>query len=108
MRISDWSSDVCSSDLTDLSYFTADPAAGRDAVRLFNFITGYVEPTASELLAISPISLRSRLYECISAEIANATAGKPAAIWAKMNRSENRRGGKGGGRTCRSWWSPVH
>src|SRR3546814_5352274 len=70
---------------TDLSYFTADPAAVRDAVRLFNFITGYVEPTASELLAISPISLRSRLYECISAEIANATAGKPAAIWAKLH-----------------------
>lgn len=70
---------------TDLSYFTADPAAGRDAIRLFNFITGYVEPTGTELLAISPISLRTRLYECIDAEIANAETGKPAAIWAKMN-----------------------
>ena len=70
---------------TDLSYFTADPAAGRDAVRLFNFITGYVEPKTTEVLAISPISLRARLYACIDAEIANATAGKPAAIWAKMN-----------------------
>ncbi|HKT85836.1 MAG TPA: RNA degradosome polyphosphate kinase [Novosphingobium sp.] len=70
---------------TDLSYFTTEPAAGRDAVRLFNFITGYVEPTATEVLAISPISLRSRLYDCIGAEIANAQAGKPAAIWAKMN-----------------------
>ncbi|MFC0202705.1 RNA degradosome polyphosphate kinase [Novosphingobium soli] len=70
---------------TDLSYFTADPAAGRDVGRLFNFITGYVEPTGAEILSISPISLRSTLNECIDAEIANAVAGKPAAIWAKLN-----------------------
>ncbi|MCT2400253.1 RNA degradosome polyphosphate kinase [Novosphingobium mangrovi (ex Huang et al. 2023)] len=70
---------------TDLSYFTADPAAGRDAGRLFNFITGYVEPKRTELLSISPMSLRSDLYDLIDAEIAHAQAGKPAAIWAKMN-----------------------
>ncbi len=70
---------------TDLSFFTADPKMGRDASRLFNFITGYVEPKKTELLAISPISLRDRLNACIDDEIANAQAGKPAAIWAKMN-----------------------
>ncbi|MDE8650137.1 RNA degradosome polyphosphate kinase [Novosphingobium album (ex Liu et al. 2023)] len=70
---------------TDLSYFTADPKAGRDAGRLFNFITGYVEPKRTELLSISPISLRATLYEAIDDEIAHARAGKPAAIWAKMN-----------------------
>ncbi|MCJ2179215.1 RNA degradosome polyphosphate kinase [Novosphingobium album (ex Hu et al. 2023)] len=70
---------------TDLSYFTADPAAGRDAVRLFNFITGYVEPKRTEVLAISPIGLRAKLDECIDAEIASARDGKPTAIWAKMN-----------------------
>ena len=70
---------------TDLSYFTADPAFGRDVGRLFNFITGYIEPKGAELLAISPISLRARLYECIEGEIANARAGKPAQIWAKLN-----------------------
>ncbi|GAM03246.1 polyphosphate kinase [Novosphingobium sp. MBES04] len=70
---------------TDLSYFTADPAAGRDAGKLFNFVTGYVEPDETELLAISPMTLRSRLYELIDVEIANAREGKPAAIWAKMN-----------------------
>ncbi|MDD3797557.1 MAG: RNA degradosome polyphosphate kinase [Novosphingobium sp.] len=70
---------------TDLSFFTADPKAGRDAGRLFNFITGYVEPREMELLTISPIGLRDKLYECIDREIANAQAGKPAAIWAKMN-----------------------
>ncbi|EJL20763.1 polyphosphate kinase 1 [Novosphingobium sp. AP12] len=70
---------------TDISYFTADPAAGRDVGRLFNFITGYVEPKSTEILSISPISLRSTLNDCIDAEIANAEAGKPAAIWAKLN-----------------------
>ncbi|OYX63125.1 MAG: RNA degradosome polyphosphate kinase [Sphingomonadales bacterium 32-64-17] len=70
---------------TDLSYFTADPALGRDAAKLFNFITGYVEPQAMEKLAISPLNLRERLNECIDREIANAQDGKPAMIWAKMN-----------------------
>jgi polyphosphate kinase len=70
---------------TDISFFTADPRAGRDASRLFNFITGYVEPKETELLAISPLGLRDKLYACIDAEIANAHAGKPTAIWAKMN-----------------------
>ena len=70
---------------TDLSYFTADPAAGRDVGRLFNFITGYVEPKSTELLAISPLSLRAKLYSLIDAEIALARAGKPATIWAKLN-----------------------
>ncbi len=70
---------------TDLSYFTADPAFGRDAARLFNFITGYVEPQETELIAISPLDLRERLYDHIDQEIANAQDGKPAAIWAKLN-----------------------
>jgi polyphosphate kinase len=70
---------------TDLSFFTADPKVVRDAGRLFNFITGYVEPKRTELLTISPIGLRKKLYECIDREIANAAAGKPAMIWAKLN-----------------------
>ncbi len=70
---------------TDLSYFTADPKMGRDAGRLFNFITGYVEPPSTSLLAISPISLRKKLYERIDREVVNAQTGKPAAIWAKLN-----------------------
>jgi len=70
---------------TDLSYFTAEPRVGREAGRLFNFITGYVEPQHTQLLAISPISLRERLYGRIDREIANAEAGRPAVIWAKMN-----------------------
>lgn len=70
---------------TDLSYFTCDPALGRDAARLFNFMTGYAQPDQMEKLAAAPLTLRSTLLRHIDAEIANAQAGKPAAIWAKMN-----------------------
>ena len=70
---------------TDLSFFTADPRFGRDAAAIFNYVTGYVEPSELELLSVSPKGLRDRLVELIDAEIANAESGKPAAIWAKMN-----------------------
>ena len=70
---------------TDLSYFTADPALGRDAAKMFNFITGYIEPDELERIAISPLGMRETLYDLIDAEIANAKDGKPAGIWVKLN-----------------------
>ena len=70
---------------TDLSFFTADPKLGRDAARLFNFVTGYVQPAKTELLSISPIDLRETLYDLIDRETENARKGRPAAIWAKLN-----------------------
>ena len=70
---------------TDLSFFTADPKLGRDAAKMFNFVTGYVEPHALERIHIAPIDLREEIYRRIDAEIANAGAGKPAAIWFKCN-----------------------
>jgi polyphosphate kinase len=70
---------------TDLSFFTCDPAMCRDAARLFNFMTGYARPDKMEKISFAPVTLRSDLYALIDAEIANARAGKPAAIWAKLN-----------------------
>ena len=70
---------------TDLSFFTCDPALGRDAAAALNYMTGYAHPKEMEKLKIAPIALRDHLLELIDVEIANAKAGKPAAIWAKMN-----------------------
>jgi polyphosphate kinase len=71
--------------LHDLSFFTADPRAGRDAAQMFNYITGYVEPRELELLTMSPHDLRSTLCRLIDEEVANVRAGKPGEVWAKMN-----------------------
>ncbi|GAW33267.1 polyphosphate kinase [Roseovarius sp. A-2] len=70
---------------TDLSFFTCDVALGRDATKVFNYLSGYAEPEGLENLAISPASLKPRLLEMIAREADHARAGKPAAIWAKMN-----------------------
>jgi polyphosphate kinase len=70
---------------TDLSFFTADPALGRDATKVFNYLSGYVQPEHLENLAISPITLKPRLLELIAAEAEHARAGRRGEIWAKMN-----------------------
>ena len=70
---------------TDLSLFTTDPALGRDSGRLFNYVTGYAQPERLEKLSYSPITLKSDLVGLIEAEATNARAGRPAAIWAKLN-----------------------
>jgi polyphosphate kinase len=70
---------------TDLSLFTCDPALGRDANRLFNFVTGYAKPAQLEKVAMSPLSLKTTLLQLIDDEIAHVRAGRDGAIWAKLN-----------------------
>ena len=70
---------------TDLSFFTCDPALCADAARLFNYMTGYAQPEGMEKLVFSPLRMHAFLLDRINDEIKNAKAGKPAAIWAKMN-----------------------
>jgi polyphosphate kinase len=70
---------------TDLSLFTCDEALGRDATRVFNYLSGYAQPEKLEKLEISPLTLKSELIELIEQEAKYAEAGKPAEIWAKMN-----------------------
>ena len=70
---------------TDLSLFSADPALGHDAAQFFNYVTGYAEPSHLEKIAISPLTMLDRLLTGIEGEIEHARAGRPAAIWAKLN-----------------------
>jgi polyphosphate kinase len=70
---------------TDLSFFTCDPALCRDAARIFNYMTGYARPEAMEKLAFAPLTLRRTLLKSIEEEIEHAGAGRPGAIWAKLN-----------------------
>jgi polyphosphate kinase len=70
---------------TDLSLFTANNILGRDACRLFNFITGYIKPTNMELLSVAPLTLKNTLLDNIENEINNLKNGLPAGIYAKMN-----------------------
>jgi len=70
---------------TDLSFFTADPALGRDAAKMMNFVTGYVKPDELEQIAIAPLNLREQIYSAIDKEIACARQGEPSGIWIKCN-----------------------
>ncbi len=69
---------------TDLSFFTIDPVICADAAAMFNYVTGYLEPELRKI-ALSPVTLRRKVYALIDQEIANSRAGQPSGIWAKMN-----------------------
>ncbi len=70
---------------TDLSFFTCDERLAHDAAQVFNLTTGYALPRSFECVAVAPSGLRKCVLKMIDEEIANAEAGRPAAVWAKMN-----------------------
>ena len=70
---------------TDLSFFTCDERLAHDAAQVFNLTTGYALPRSFECVAVAPSGLRKYVLAMIDEEIANAEAGRPAAVWAKMN-----------------------
>jgi len=70
---------------TDLSLFTSHPDFGEDATNLFNLLTGLGQFQGARKFIISPFTLQESLLKFIEHEVANAKAGKPARVIAKMN-----------------------
>src|SRR3546814_9675697 len=95
MRISDWSSDVCSSDLYDALRTDADsdPLDVASAAQHLNWLKETVLPKHTPA---------ERWYPALQ----EATERREAA--AGGARSEERRVGKECVSTCRSRWSPYH
>src|SRR3546814_18042279 len=120
MRISDWSSDVCSSDLYVGADGTLDalidPGDQADAV------AGLLDALDIDALhafvgysygALVGLQLAARHPGRVHRLVAVSGAHRPhpyAAAWRALQRkavrSEERRVGKGCGSTCRSRWSP--
>jgi len=70
---------------TDLSYFTSRRDITSDVAQLFNTLTGFGRTQRFRNIVVAPFNLHRRIGELIDREAANARAGKPARILAKMN-----------------------
>jgi len=70
---------------TDLGVFTTDDQIADDATNLFNSLTGFSDFDDYECLLVAPINLRKNIIKLIQRETANAKAGRPARIIAKIN-----------------------
>lgn len=71
---------------TDLSLLTCREHITAEVAQLFNALTGPGRPPEFHHLLVAPFNLHPRMLELIAAEAANAAAGKPARIIAKMNK----------------------
>src|SRR3546814_16896735 len=101
MRISDWSSDVCSSDLSGLQ-LNELPTTSQ------SLQTSIAGPPASVTdLSCRRHSLPPLLAPCCSRSTP-ARSSFTGSTYAIQRRSEERRVGKECGSTCKSRWSPCH
>src|SRR3546814_11823528 len=98
MRISDWSSDVCSSDLIPMTRSGKQPLQELHTLWALFRLFRALRPALVHLVTIKPV-----LYGGIAARLARV----PAMVSA-LSRSEERRVGKECVSTCRSRWSPYH
>jgi polyphosphate kinase len=71
---------------TDLSLLTCNAEIAAEVAELFNALTGFGRSPDFKHLIVAPFNLHSRIQELIATEAANAAAGKPARIIAKMNK----------------------
>src|SRR3546814_11450857 len=104
MRISDWSSDVCSSDLLELDEAARAHVADAAETELFQRMVDRLA-----LRVEHPRLERHIDLDFHGADLCERGAGKMGAhMSANHPRSEERRSGKDGGSTCRYRWSTVH
>src|SRR3546814_16316949 len=99
MRISDWSSDVCSSDLAGRPVITRDSAAIRELLPDSPPYT-YLVPAGDPVALAGAVSAHLHNTSAIDDRLANLVATFD------KSRSEERRVGKAWVSTCRSRWSP--
>src|SRR3546814_11341289 len=114
MRISDWSSDVCSSDLFSGVEFAPD--AGRQKV--LRIAVEICEQLNDHLLALEPSLLELRRFDDprmdkslqLGQEIERLGTHRRLIVAQGMIivRSEERRAGQGCVSTCRCGWSPSN
>src|SRR3546814_13394895 len=104
MRISDWSSDVCSSDLRHAEH--ADPGGERCQVR----IDGLQASAVGDVIFLPAAAEAGDIGAFREASVARLhdLADEPAVHRLAELRSEARREGKECVSTCRSRWSPYH
>src|SRR3546814_15253283 len=104
MRISDWSSDVCSSDLESRK---PAPVPGPKPMPLFRRDFALGGPVAHAFLSIVGLG-----HHAVSINGREAHASMLDPGWTDYRqtvlRSEESRVGKGCVRPCKSWWSPYH
>jgi polyphosphate kinase len=71
---------------TDISLLTCREHLAAEVAQLFNTLTGLGRTPEFQHLLVAPFNLHARTQELIANETANAAAGKPARIIAKMNK----------------------
>src|SRR3546814_11012057 len=100
MRISDWSSDVCSSDLIDVS----------TAACALTFAGDIIIEADEETIFLANQKGASVQYAGanLNMSIAIEAASKSRRLFSSAGRSEERRVGKECVRTCRSRWRTYH
>src|SRR3546814_19115435 len=99
MRISDWSSDVCSS---DLMIGGANPAVMQSQARALRDVERENQRVA---VAVARTSQKISDQSLVTARARREMSGFDRS---RRTRSEERRVGKGGVSQCKSRWSPSH
>src|SRR3546814_12634531 len=119
MRISDWSSDVCSSDLAGVAHQLGDLADAADILDPVSLCEAEVavEPV-TDIVAVEQEAVPVHPVQLLFDEVRDRRftrpreAGEPEQrgplILQARARSEERRVGKECVRTCRSRWWPDH